>query len=47
MEDIAGDYQAGSRRNKLTTDQIFAMKQILEKCYEYDIDIHCIFNNFK
>jgi hypothetical protein len=39
MEDIVGNYQAGFRRNKSTTDQIFAMKQILEKCYKYDIDI--------
>jgi hypothetical protein len=23
------------------------MKQFLEKCYKYDIDIHCIFINFK
>jgi hypothetical protein len=34
MEDIVGTYYAGFRRNKSTTDQIFAMKQILEKCYE-------------
>jgi hypothetical protein len=47
MEDIVGNYQAGFRRNKSTTDQIFAMKQILEKCYEYDLDIHCIFIDFK
>jgi hypothetical protein len=47
MEDIVGNYQVGFRRNKSTTDQIFAMKQFLEKCYKYDIDIHCIFINFK
>jgi hypothetical protein len=47
MEDIVGKYQAGFRRNKSTIDQIFAMKQILEKCYEYDTDIHCLFIDFK
>jgi hypothetical protein len=47
MEDTVGNFQAGFRRNKSTTDQIFAMKQILGKCYEYDLDIHCIFINFK
>jgi hypothetical protein len=47
MEDIAGNHQAGFRRNKSTTDQTFAMKQILEKCYKYDIDIHCVFIDFK
>jgi hypothetical protein len=47
MEDIVGNYQAGFRRIESTTDQIFAMKQLLEKCYEYDTDIHCIFIDFK
>jgi hypothetical protein len=46
-EDVVGNYQAGFRRNKLATDQISSMKQILEKRYEYDIDVHCIFINFK
>jgi hypothetical protein len=43
MEEITGDYQAGFRKNKSTSGQILAMKHILEKCYEYDVDIHCIF----
>jgi hypothetical protein len=28
---IFGDYQCGIRRNKSTTDQIFCVRQILEK----------------
>jgi hypothetical protein len=47
MEDTVGNYQAGFRNSKSTTDQSFAMKQILEKCFDYDIDIHCIFTDFK
>jgi hypothetical protein len=29
-------------KNRSTTDQIFAMRQILDKCYEYDADIHIV-----
>jgi hypothetical protein len=47
MEDIVGSYQAIFRRNKSTRNQIFSMKQILVHCYEYDIDTHCIFIDFK
>jgi hypothetical protein len=47
MGDIVGNYQAGFRRNKSTTDHSFAMKQIIEKCYAHDTDIHCIFIDFK
>jgi hypothetical protein len=47
MEDVVGSYQAIFRRNKSTRNQIFAMKQILDQCYEYDTDTHCIFIYFK
>jgi hypothetical protein len=47
VEDIVDNYQAGFRRNKSTTARIFAMKHILEKCYEYVVDIHCVFIDFK
>jgi len=28
-------------------DNIFIRRQILEKCYEYDIEIHVLFTDFK
>ena len=28
-------------------DNIFVMRQILEKCYEYNIEMHVLFTDFK
>jgi hypothetical protein len=39
--------QNGFRRNRSTTDNIIRMGQILEKCYEYNIEIHVLFIDFK
>ena len=30
-----------------TTDNIFIMQQILEKCYEYNIEMYILFIDFK
>jgi hypothetical protein len=46
-EEILGDYKCGFRRDRSTTDQIFALKNILEKCYEYNITLHQLFIDFK
>lgn len=42
-----GDYKAGFRRNRSTIDQIFALRLMHEKCYEYNIDLHHLFIDFK
>lgn len=47
VEDKVGDYQAGFRTNRSTTDQIFIMRQILEKCWEESIDIHLLFVDYR
>ena len=42
-----GEYQAGFRSSRSTTDQIYVVRQILGKCYEFGIELHNIFIDFK
>jgi hypothetical protein len=46
-EDLLSQEQNGFRRNRSTTDNIFIMRQILEKCYEHNIEMHVLFIDFK
>src|SRR5262249_17782791 len=46
-EEITGDYQCGFRRGRSTTDQIFIIRQIMEKAWEYTATIHHLFLDFK
>jgi hypothetical protein len=39
-------YQAGFQSGKSTTDQLFALRQILEKCNEFNITTHHLFKDF-
>lgn len=45
-ENIIGDYQCGFRKNRSTTDQIFSIKQILEKNWEYNKTTYVLFIDF-
>jgi hypothetical protein len=45
--EIIGDHQCGLRRNRLTTDQIFYIRQILGKKWEYNGMVHRLFIDFK
>ena len=47
IDEIIGDRQCGFRRNTLTIDQIFCIRQILEKKWEYDGTIHKLFIDIK
>jgi hypothetical protein len=47
IDEIIGDHQGGFRRNRPTTDQIFCIRQILEKKWEYDETVHKLFVDFK
>jgi hypothetical protein len=40
-------FQAGFQSGKSTTDQLFALRQILEKCNEFNITTHHLFTDFK
>ena len=46
-EEILGDYQCGFRRNRSTIDQIFTLRQILEKSWEHNLEVHNVFLDFK
>jgi hypothetical protein len=46
-DEIIGDYQCGFRRNRSTTDQIFYIRQVLEKKWEYNGTVHKLFIDFK
>lgn len=46
-EEILEEYQCGFRPGRSTVDQIFVMRQIMEKCHEYDIQLHILFVDFK
>ncbi|KAJ4439173.1 hypothetical protein ANN_15132 [Periplaneta americana] len=42
-----GDHQCGFRRNRSTIDQIFCIRQIMEKKWEYKGTVHQLFIDFK
>jgi sorting nexin-29 len=46
-ENIIGDYQCGFRKNRSTVNQIFTVRQILEKTKEFCIETHHLFADFK
>ena len=47
VKEIIGDHQCGFRRNRSTVDHIFCIRQILEKKWEYNEDVHQLSIDFK
>jgi sorting nexin-29 len=47
VETTIGDYQCSYRGERTTVDQIFTVRQILEKCGEHGKDTHHLFIDFK
>ena len=41
-----GEYQGGLRVGRSTSEQLFNIRQILEKCKEYNIELHHLFLDF-
>jgi hypothetical protein len=46
-DEIIGDHQCVFRHNRSTTDQIFCIRQTLEKKWEYNETVHQLFIGFK
>jgi hypothetical protein len=47
VNEIIGDHQRGFHRNRSTPDQIFYIRQILEKKWEYNGTVNQLFIDFK
>jgi sorting nexin-29 len=47
VNEIIGDHQCGFRHNRSTMDQIFYIRQTLEKKWEYNGTVHQLFIDFK
>jgi len=46
-KEIMGDHQCDFRRNRSTIDHIFWIRQVLEKKWEYNEEVHQLFILFK
>jgi sorting nexin-29 len=47
IDEIIGDHQCVFRCNRSTTDQIFRIREILEKKWEYNETVYQLFVDFK
>jgi sorting nexin-29 len=47
VNEVIGDHQCGFRHNRSTTDQIFYIRRILEKKWEYNGTVYQLFIDFK
>jgi hypothetical protein len=45
-ENIRGEYQAGFRKSRSTIDQLYTVRQLLNKCWEFNVDVYQVFVDF-
>jgi sorting nexin-29 len=46
-KEVTGEYQCGFRRNRSIVDHTFKLRMILEKCYEFNMNVHELYIDFK
>jgi len=46
-ENVIGEYRGGFRPGRSTTDQIFIVRQLLQKTWEFNKEMHIFFVNFQ
>ncbi|XP_066904610.1 uncharacterized protein [Halyomorpha halys] len=46
-EQLLSEYQSGFRPGRSTTDHLFSIGQMLERTYEYNVDLHHLFIGFR
>jgi hypothetical protein len=39
--DVIGEYQSGFQRGRSNSNNIFTIRQLMEKSYEFRKDVHC------
>lgn len=47
LENTVGEYQAGFMKGRSTSQHIFILRTIMERCYEFNIDLHMLFIDYK
>lgn len=47
LNEVLSEEHAGFRAGRGTTDQVFTLAQIIEKTWEYDVDMYAVYTDLK